>query len=228
MKNQFKGKFNSEAKIQAISSVRNLASGRVWTLTDIRSEVEKAQAILRQKGYRPCPVATIAFNQRTKKTCGRTFQDESGRISMDFSTTYIENSSPEGIRNTAAHEAIHTIPGCFNHGARFKEAARELRAVGYNVTGHNTDKDYRDFYQKKASERPILYVLCHTCGKRMSERRKMTPALEAILIPGQTRYHCCRCKSTDLHVMKRFPDGTEIEIRDPSRGYYPVSPKRRK
>ena len=63
--------FNSEAKIKAVSSVQNLASGRVWTLADIRAEVEKAQAILRQKGYDPAPVASVAFNRRTRNACGQ-------------------------------------------------------------------------------------------------------------------------------------------------------------
>ena len=63
-----KKEFNSEAKIQAVSSVQNLASGQIWTLADIRAEVEKAQAILRQKGFKPAPVASIAFNRRDRKS----------------------------------------------------------------------------------------------------------------------------------------------------------------
>lgn len=207
-----KKEFNSEAKIQAVSSVQNLASGQIWTLADIRAEVEKAQAILRQKGFKPAPVASIAFNRRTRNACGRTHRTSSGRLEMDFSTTYIENCSPDGVRDTAAHEAIHTIPDCFDHGPAFQKAAAALRSEGYHVRQKNQNDQYREFLAKKKAEKPTYYVLCGKCGSHMGRYSKLTPMLKSILQPYCARYKCGRCGSSDLHVMKKFTDDSEGEI----------------
>ena len=115
---------NSEGKIAAIPSVRNEYTGQIWTIEDVRREVEKVRRLLTQEGYKPGLVRSIAFNPRLTKSCGRTHRFRA-TFEMDFSVNYFKKSGADSIWDTIAHEVIHTVPGCFNHGEGCSEVSGE-------------------------------------------------------------------------------------------------------
>lgn len=70
---------------------------------------------------------------------------------------YLLNSNIKTIKNTLAHELIHTVDGCFNHGYNFMNYAQEVnRKLGYNVSDKYRGDDFKKNYKWK--------ITCTKCG----------------------------------------------------------------
>ena len=93
---------------------------------------------------------------KTKKTLGRCYSMYGMfRISL---SKYLLECSEQLIKNVIAHEIIHTVPYCFNHGRNFQYYANLVNyKLGYNVEVRNTNKEFNP---------PRKYKLtCLECGK---------------------------------------------------------------
>lgn len=96
----------------------------------------------------------------------------------DFVFQYPENE----IKDTIAHEIIHTCYGCFNHGKRFKFYCDKLNAIGYNVATTYKGENYHNeeiFAKYK--------IVCEKCGI-VTYRMKITKVIKNI-----SRYKCSKC-----------------------------------
>ena len=71
---------------------------------------------------------------------------------------YLLKCNRELIKNVIAHELIHTVKGCFNHGYMFRAYARSLNRLGYNVEVKNNDKQFGQNIQYKYK------LTCLKCG----------------------------------------------------------------
>ncbi len=104
-------------------------------------------------------------------------------------TDYIEVSARllaagEGaVRETLAHEILHTCWGCRNHGERWKNyAARMNGAYGYHIARTGTWEGLG-----LPSPHPVKYVLvCQSCGVELPRARASN------LVKHPERYRC-RC-----------------------------------
>ena len=192
---------NSEQKIAAIPSVQNEPTGRFWTLGDIREEVERVRSILIREGYKPGSVRSIAFNPRLTRTCGRT-RRLNGTFEMDFSVNFFKKGREASIRDTIAHEVVHTVPGCFNHGSRFKEVGTCLEKHGYHVERLCKDDEYAKFVSRKEASGMTYHVVCESCGWDGTRRKKLSKILKGIMQEDQRRYSCPKCGSHKLSVYR--------------------------
>ena len=80
------------------------------------------------------------------------------------------------IKNVIAHELIHTVQGCFNHGYMFRAYANKLNRLGYNVEIKNNDKQFGQNIQYKYK------LTCLKCGKVFYRHR---------LAKGDIRHSSC-------------------------------------
>lgn len=89
----------------------------------------------------------------------------------------------EAVRETLAHEILHTCWGCRNHGVRWKTYAEKMNlAYGYHIARTSS---WEGLGLK--SPRPAKYVLvCQNCGVEISRARKSS------LVKYPQRYRC-RC-----------------------------------
>ena len=203
------GKYPALAGIHA---VKNEADGHVWTIGEILRELDNVRSLLREKGLEPASIGSVVFNPRLTRSCGRT-RRKTGVYSMDFSVAYFQHAAPDSIRNTIAHETIHTVPGCFNHGKKFQQVARMLDADGYDVSTRDYDEAYTAYREQKREAKPVFYIFCPNCGKKMDKYVRLSPTLKAIIQDKQERFYCPACMSSGLQVIKRMPDGTETALK---------------
>ena len=87
------------------------------------------------------------------------------------------------VRQTLAHEVLHTCRGCANHGARWKSyAARMNEAYGYAIA--RTDTCEKLGVEDTVQARYL--VVCTRCGAQFRRSRKSK------LVEHPERYRC-RC-----------------------------------
>lgn len=87
------------------------------------------------------------------------------------------------VRETLAHEVLHTCRGCRNHGERWKGyAARMNAAYGYHIARTGTWEALG-----LADQKPVHYLLiCQNCGLEIPRTRVSN------LVRHPERYRC-RC-----------------------------------
>lgn len=82
---------------------------------------------------------------------------------------YMNGCTDQEIKNTLAHELIHTCPYCFNHGKNFKFYAEFLnRKLGYNIRTKSNCENFRNNRPK-----PKYTLICKECGKEHHRYRKL-------------------------------------------------------
>lgn len=90
------------------------------------------------------------------------------------------------VRETLAHEVLHTCRGCRDHGERWKSyAARMNGAYGYHISRTNTWEALGLPDQRKVNH----LVVCERCG------REFKRAKASSLVQHPERYRC-RCGGT--------------------------------
>ncbi len=87
------------------------------------------------------------------------------------------------VRETLAHEVLHTCRGCRNHGDRWKAyAARMSAAYGYQIARTGTWEA-----MGLPNQKPVNYLLtCQQCGLEIPRTRA------SALVQHPERYRC-RC-----------------------------------
>ena len=92
---------------------------------------------------------------------------------------YLENCTDQTIKNTIAHELIHTIDGCFDHKNKFKIMAQKIKQLGYEVSRTSKSKEFSEFVQKLRQDNEtrrkskIYKVTCNHCGRSVLRQRKI-------------------------------------------------------
>jgi hypothetical protein len=99
------------------------------------------------------------------------------------------------IEKTMAHELIHTIPGCSNHGPNFKRYAELINRhyPEYNVSTYYTP-DSAEIENIANIKKPKYVVTCENCGVKTYFYRKCK-TLDII-----SRCTCKKCKSSNFKV----------------------------
>lgn len=67
------------------------------------------------------------------------------------------------ISNTMAHELIHTVKGCFNHGAKFQSYAKKAAVLGYIV--NTTSKSSIEKTDEEKFNEAKHVLRCKSCGE---------------------------------------------------------------
>lgn len=124
---------------------------------------------------------SIKINHRAKRMYGCCRKIE-GKFVIEISDFLLSDLQNE-IKNTIAHELIHTCYGCFNHGKRFKHYCTKLNELGYNVT---TTYKGDEINQIKSNARYV--VVCEKCNIKTYRMKKSK------LITNPELYRCSKCR----------------------------------
>ena len=117
------------------------------------------------------------------------------RISRSFERIADDYVAKTALEGTVIHELIHTIPGCFNHGSKFKIIANRVNEK-YPQYDIKTSTKASEYGLPEIAVRGDKYeITCPKCG--MITHYKRTPKYPI------SDYRCSHCGSGEL-VMKRI------------------------
>lgn len=140
------------------------------TQSDLNKLLKKAIEQVEAQGLEPGPIDENLELSNAAKEMGRCTKEIVGftiRISK-----YIKDSAEKDLMDTLVHEVLHTVPGCFNHGAQWKAAADRMnKAYNYDIERLST----ASVANLTDEHRAILkrYVIkCHDCGHEIYRQRK--------------------------------------------------------
>lgn len=185
-----------------------------YTIDDIEREYEEWRYIfLNILGFKEdFEFDEFSISNRFTSTLAKTkINRRTKHGSLIINGQYIKHhSNPDSFHSTLAHETIHTLVGCFNHGDNFKWAGRKLMSVynGLIIGRTSMDPGYIAYLnQKQTSEstpQNKYKIICSNCGQIFYRQRLS----KVVKNPGSFR--CGKCRG-NLKVFEIQPDGLEVE-----------------
>ena len=107
-----------------------------------------------------------------------------GVFDISISETLLQDDvDDQAVKNTIAHELLHTVDGCMNHGRYWHKLAGLVnqRCPGYNVKG-------RTSAEEKGIQIQYKYLLrCTGCGAAAGRHKKSR------FVEHFDRYICSKC-----------------------------------
>ena len=153
------------------------------TQEELDREFSELAEILRGMGI---PVSRkivphVSVNSRAKRRLGCCYV-QNGVYSIEVSARQLEDR--EKLRQTLAHELLHTCPGCRNHGERWKEYAKRVNeTLGFSIQRLSPAEGETAPLRKDT----VKYVLeCQSCGAKLY-RSHMSKAVKS---PWRYRCQC--------------------------------------
>ena len=107
------------------------------TYDEMNEMLKEAVARFKQLGYKVGKVVELDVSRRysnawAKCICHGSRYDKSFTITV---SDRLFRANKESVRDIIHHEVLHTIPGCFNHGNMFKNAAGHCnKKFGTHIT----------------------------------------------------------------------------------------------
>lgn len=115
----------------------------------------------------------VTINKRAKKRfgcCKITKQGFKQYFEIELAEK-VANSTEEAIKQTLAHEVIHTCKGCANHGKLWTAYAEIMNnAYGYNVKRTDT-AEALGIEETKEQLAENYLLICQNCGLRIARTR---------------------------------------------------------
>ena len=101
----------------------------------------------------------------------------------------------DAIRAILFHELLHTMPGCMNHGVKWKGYAEKVKQA-YGVTvSRISRREEHGLPEREVA--PVRYeLICLGCGTIIGRKRRCS------LVDHPERYRCAKCGG-NLQIKKR-------------------------
>ena len=119
----------------------------------------------------------ITINRRARSRFGCCKKIRKGsRETFEIELSYrLLDCEEKVIKQTLAHEVLHTCPGCDNHGALWKEyAGRMNERYGYHIKRTETAEGLgikEETALRKRPQKENYVLVCKNCGVRISRTR---------------------------------------------------------
>ncbi|MFV0517078.1 MAG: SprT-like domain-containing protein [Aminipila sp.] len=120
---------------------------------------------------------SVVINTRAKSRFGCCKKIKSGfreRFEIELSNRLID-CKPMVIKQTLAHELMHTCPGCANHGELWKKYCKKMNeAYGYNIKRTDTAEQLgiaEKLDSKQIELKENYIVICKKCGNKVARTR---------------------------------------------------------
>lgn len=154
--------------------------------------VDECRDELNAIGIYPPALISFSVNTRATKRWGQC-KLSYGVYSINISSRLLEDGLPDMVaKNTIAHELLHTMPDCMNHGNEWQRYANKVNKAysGYNIKRCTS-----------AEEKGIAPIIgkwnldCQDCGRHWDYQRK-SKIVDACLNHKAT----CPCGSKKIKV----------------------------
>ena len=129
----------------------------------------------------------ITINTRSKKRLGQCKKRENKFI-IELSHVFAQ-ADDFAVKQTLAHEILHTVKDCFNHGQTWKHyAAKMNNAYGYNITRTNTCENIGIQIKEQIQQSAKYTIQCKQCKNKIYRER------QSKLTKNVNRYRCGKCR----------------------------------
>ena len=126
----------------------------------LESLLETIRADFIRAGIMPGKVIELSWSGRMSRARGNCRKKDGG-FAIHISRRI--ESNEDVVRETLAHELLHTVDGCFGHNERFRQYAKKLDEYGYHIQTH---------YEAEPFELEGLMVFeCSKCGIKTTRQR---------------------------------------------------------
>jgi len=119
----------------------------------------------------------------------RFFEGRRPIFRIELSARLAEYGTDSDVRNTLAHELLHTCDGCLNHGSLWNRYARKMNETyGYHIKSRANGDEMEA--QELHGERHSIYryeATCVGCGERIYRMRRSK------FVEHPEAYRCRRC-----------------------------------
>lgn len=135
-------------------------------------------------------IKEVVINKRAKARFGACKRKKSyiGKYSytIEFAEALMKCDSNKA-KTVVVHELLHTCPGCFNHGKKWKEYAQIIRNK-MEISVNRTESYEALGLVKPETKEKIKYIVkCSGCGMEFPRRRMCK------LVKTPERYRCGKC-----------------------------------
>lgn len=143
-------------------------------------------------GIVPGKIVSVTVNTRAKKRWGQCKRMKNGTYSINISSSLMQdNVKIEAVKNTMAHEILHTVRGCMNHGPAWQAVADRMNKAYpdiYNIkrTTSPEEKGLESVGRVRNEEYKCMLV-CQKCGSKYYYKR------ESKAVKNYQNYRCGSC-----------------------------------
>ena len=143
-------------------------------------------------GIVPGNIVSVTINTRAKKRWGQCKRLPNGTYTINISNSLMADSvSINAAKNTMAHEILHTVKGCMNHGPEWQSVADKMNQAypdTYNIkrTTSAEEKGLESIGRVRHEEYKCMLV-CQKCGGKHYYKR------ESKAVRNYQNYHCGGC-----------------------------------
>lgn len=134
-------------------------------------------------------ISNVKINTRATSRFGQC-KKQNGKYLIEISQ-HLTQAEEKHIKETLAHEVLHTCPNCMNHGRQWKLYAMIMNnKYGYEISRTGSCENMGITSPK--IERANYAIVCNNCGKTTYRQR------ESKVIKNPERYRC-KCGGK-LHI----------------------------
>ena len=159
---------------------------------DLTKAYFEARDMVIDAGFDPGEIVDVKMNTRAKSRWGNC-KREFGVYKIDINADLLdERNNYQALVETLAHEILHTIEGCWNHGPKWKAAADRVNAMyGTHIQRSSTQEEKGVAYRTLPTlrnETAKYKLVCKKCGHEYLYKR----CTKAIQHPENYRCACCK------------------------------------
>ena len=141
------------------------------------------------------------ISNRFTKTLGNCHYDSDyfePHYTITLSAKWLATAEPQKIHDTIMHEVIHSMPGCMNHGPKWKGYAAKIcrRYPQYTITRLSHDDNYSNYLKENNMSGCRYKLVCDTCGQSWEKRNKT----RIFKLAALGRCACPYCKGSKFHI----------------------------
>ena len=158
-------------------------------MKDLMSLVDICKADLDSLGIKYGRVGNWTVNTRAKCRLGQCRVVDGDLFDINISEAVLKDDIDNQIAlDVIMHELLHTVKGCFNHGAKWKKYAEYIKwkLPQYNIRRVATKGDAALIIERK--EPVYKFILrCTKCGQEIKRQK------ETKVVINYKRYRCGKC-----------------------------------
>ena len=162
-------------------------------MKDLMKYVGEVERDLDSIGVRYRAVRRWTVNTRAKKRWGACRALGGGEFEISISARLLaDDASDQALRDTIAHELLHTVEGCVGHRGKWKALAEKVtrELPGYSIS-RLTSAEAKGFHAEQTDEvsapKYRYALVCERCGQ-VIRRQKASK-----VIRSPWRYRCAKC-----------------------------------
>lgn len=163
---------------------------------EIKDTVKKCFEMVYDVGIDLGDIYKITINKRMYSSLGRC-KRSGDYFEIEINPALLDSPKID-LEDTILHEMIHTVDGCWNHGAEWKRNAKIINdRYGYSISRCGITEACR---KRRAEHSPYRYAVeCPVCGHQWKFERWCKT------VANPNHYKCTKCNAR-LKAVSLVPD----------------------